>query len=91
MLQLEYSLRLRVCIDLLLDIGQCFHVPALYLNKSSYLQVGIKVCMTKNKLLKWYELELLLEFLISTDNFIRFKQRIHKSQCIIVKSRELLL
>ena len=80
MLQLGYShrLRLRVCVDPLLDIGQCFHIPALYLNKSSHLQVGIEVCMTKNKLLKQYGLELLLEWLVSTDTFIRFKRRVHE-------------
>ena len=75
MLQLGYSLRLRlrVHIDPLLDIDQCFHVPTLYLDKSSHLQVGIKVCTTKNKLLKWYGLELLLKWLVSTDIFIQFK------------------
>ena len=92
MLQLGYSLRLRlrVCVDLLSDIGQYFHVSALHLNKSSYLQAGIEVCMIKNKLLKWYRLELLLEWLISTDTFILFKQRIHKGQCITIKSRKSL-
>ena len=80
MLQLGYSLRLslRVHVDPLTDIGQCFHIPALYLNKSSHLQVGIKVCMTKNKLLKQYGLELLLKWLVSTDTFVWFKRRIHE-------------
>jgi len=78
-LQLGYSLRLRprlrlrVCVDPLPDIGQRFHVPALYLKKSSHLQAGIEVCTMKNKLLKRYRLELLLEWLVSTDTFIRFK------------------
>ena len=91
-LQLGYShrLRLRVRVDPLPDIGQRFYVPTLYLNKSSYLQAGIEVCMTKNKLLKWYRLKLLLELLVSTDTFVGFKRRIHEGQCITVKSRESL-
>ena len=96
MFQLGYSLRfrprlrLRVHVDPLLDIDQRFHIPALYLNKSIHLQVRIKACMTKNKLLKWYKLELLLEWLVSTNTFVWFKRRVHECQCITVKSRELL-